>query len=75
MQKECLIKGYDNDTLDLVRTILDRTGLGNNFKGDLDKVRARAKDDPIIQMAVDLFDSFDKSSLNKKYTELTTAEI
>ena len=34
-----------------------------------------AKDDPIIQMAVDLFDSFDKSSLNKKYTELTTAEI
>lgn len=74
--REDLFKqGYDNDTLDLVRTILDRTGLGNNFKGDLDKVRARAKDDPIIQMAVDLFDSFDKSSLNKKYTELTTAEI
>ena len=74
--REDLFKqGYDNDTLDLVRTILDYTGLGNNFKGNLDKVRARAKDDPIIQMAVDLFDSFDKSSLNKKYTELTTAEI
>lgn len=68
-------QGYDNDTLDLVRTVLDRTGLGNVFKGDLDKVRSRAKDDPIIQMAVDLFDSFDKSSLNKNYKDLTTAEI
>lgn len=67
-------KGYDNNTLDIVRVILDRTGLGSKVAIDTSKIAERAKDDPVLEIAYNIYKN-EFVSVNKNFADMTTVEV